>query len=156
MKTQTMTKPQRRKVQLLAHYDTCARIALELGMPAGKVNGKKISTALWNLEKACHAAATAFCNGERCQVVIFLHMIENLDFGRDSDKAWERVKSAAHDQMRRIFGVIPEGFRVNGDARGYALKITSDTQEGRDFIAKVGMHRDWGSNGIFSPEITGE
>lgn len=45
------------------------------------------------------------------------------------------------------------GLIINGDARGYAIKIDSDCMKQ---YKSVGLYRDWGGNGILSPEINGE
>lgn len=149
-------KATRRKIALASHYDSCARLAIACGKPAGQVNGKKISVALWNLERNCYSAATAFCNGERVNVTLFLKMPESLDFHADSEKAWDRVCSAARDQIRYILGDIPAGFFVNSDARGHALKIDGETPEGKALIALCDLRTDWGGNGLLSPDITGD
>jgi len=83
-------------------------------------------------------------------------MPEDLDFGTDSSAAWDRLTSAAIDQIRHIFGAVPPGFFVNADARGYALKINNESLGGKALIAACKLHTDCGGYGILSPEITGE
>lgn len=149
-----LNKRERRAAQLLKHYETCERLGLHLGRK--DPDGKKISIALWNLENQCHAAAVAYCNGERFHGCIFMQMPIAVDFGTDGCAAWEHIKTAAKNQIYRIFGTVPSGFFVNGDARGYAVKIDNENPAGQALIDAVQLHRDWGGYGILSPEITGE
>ena len=146
-----MTTKARRAAQLLAHYATCERLALFLGVPAGKVDGKRISVALLKLEREAHAGATAMCNGEVYEVP----GDPRFDFCAD-ENAWDQFTALIEERVAAVFGGhTPAGLYVNGDARGYALKVDPDDAAGKELIAAVGMHTDWGRNGILSPEITG-
>jgi len=153
-----LNRKERRAQQLLAHYATCERLALALGMPAAKVDGKKISVALWKIEREAHAVTTALCNGETIRIRQFgprpvTQMPE--DFGPNGSGE-ERLQSRCKDALRNVLGAVPPGFFVNGDPRGYALKIDPDNAEGKALIESVRLHTDWGRNGILSPEITGD
>lgn len=158
-KTRTPNKAERRKAALLAHYATCERLAALLGAPCH--DGKKISIALWNLEKKAHAGATAHCNGESLQCQFYASakmratMPNEFDFCRD-ENAWERFADLVKTEVGFILGQCPASFFVNGDARGYALKIDNETPEGRALIGKAKLHTDWGGYGILSPEIDGD
>ena len=57
--------------------------------------------------------------------------------------AWEREAEKAGIDANRVLGT--DRVWVNGDPRGYALKI--DLQPGEH------LHRDWGGYGIIAPEI---
>lgn len=127
-----MTKTQRRKERLEKHYATLERLSEFLGK---KQDGKKLSLKLWKLEQQAHKAATEYCNGD----------IGALE--------WEEVQNKIEIEVAILFVVMPEGFFVNGDARGYALKIGSDFM---DRYKDLDLHRDWGGNGVLSPEINGE
>ncbi len=122
-------------------------------------DGKKISVALFHLENTAHAVATALCNGENIRIHRFgskpFAQIPE-DFDANSETASDRLQSRCEDALRNLFGKLPPGFFVNGDARGYALKIDNNTPEGKALIEAVGMHRDFGGFGILSPEITGD
>ena len=135
MKTQKkQTKEERMTERLEKHYAVCAALAFHLGT---KQDGKKVSLALWKIETRAHKAATEYCNGEN---------------GMDYDK-WETVMLAAKYDVDNLFGCTVPGLIINGDARGYALKIDSESMHLYD---GVGLSRDWGGNGILSPEINGE
>ena len=155
MKTITPNKRERRAAQLLAHYATCERLAVALGMPAAKVDGKKISVALLKLEHDAHAGSTAYCNGEKT-TVCYKTITKVFDFRAD-ENAWDCFSNYINSAVRAVFGgVLIPAFFVNGDPRGYALKIDNEKPEGRALIEAVKMHTDWGGYGILSPEITGD
>lgn len=65
----------------------------------------------------------------------------------DSDK-WENAKADILRRVRAISGTLPKGFFLNGDPRGYALKL--DSEQARNF---PGLHKDWGGYGCLAAEI---
>lgn len=166
--TTKLNKRERRAQQLLAHYATCERLARHLGMTAecpkcglrsnnttcpkcvvpmrGGPDGKKISVALWKAEQAGQRRSMALCNDENY----------TRDGYERSEADKEAVVVAVCHAFKRSHKYPPPGFFVNGDPRGYALKIDNATLEGRALIAAVGLHTDWGGYGILSPEITGD
>lgn len=102
------------------------------------VTGLSIWRKLRPIEKQAHDAATAQCNGETY----------NGQPWRTED-GWEIFKGYITNRVRLAFGgVLPEGFFINGDARGYALKLDPDS-----CVIPAGMHKDWGGNGILAAEI---
>lgn len=146
-----LNKRERRAAALLAHYATCERLALALGMPAEKVDGKKISVALLKIEREAHGGAEAQCNGE------IYHCDGNEWHFGTSEVHAEMFDDSICERVAAVFGgVLPPGFFVNSDPRGYALKIDDGDAAGRELIESTRMHRDWGGNGILSPEITGD
>ena len=154
--TTKLNKRERRARALLAHYATCALLAAALGLPERRADGKRISVALWKLERDAHAATAAHCNGDERHVFPAPDGERiTLNFRSDEDAGGKLDKLIAA-RMLAIFGKIPPGFMVNHDARGYALKIDPDNAEGAALIASCGLHTDWGRNGILSPDITGD
>lgn len=145
-----LNKRERKAQQLLAHYATCERLAEYLG--ASNPDGKKISVALLKLEREAHKIATAYCNGE--DAPYSLAGVAGV-FRNNSEDGWEAFTGLAQVTVVDILGKIPPGFFVNGDARGYALKIDNDTPAGKALIDAVKLHTDWGGYGILSPEIDG-
>ncbi len=132
-----LNRRERYAAQLLAHYATCERLALYLGME--NPDGKKISTALWKAEKLGAVRAVRMCNDP-----VYNDGSQQLD------------KKAVVAMVKKALGIVPPGFFVNGDPRGYALKIDNDTAEGAALISAAGLHRDMGGYGILSPEIDGD
>jgi len=159
MKTTEPNKRERKAAQLLNYYAACEALGRALGMT--NPDGKRISVALLNLERLANAGATASCNGERFQCRFHVSakqaasMPWEFDFNRD-ENAWDSFAEKVQDEVRFIFGAVPTSFFVNGDARGYALKIDNETPEGKALIEACKLHTDWGGYGILSPEITGE
>ena len=83
--------------------------ALEsLRAPGVTTNGLNLWRKLRHVENAASIVATNYCNG----VV-------------DGDH-WEMIKEDTRSKVTRIFGKLPEGFFVNGDPRGYALKLDNE------------------------------
>lgn len=135
-------KRQRRAAALLAHYATCERLALYLGMPAKKVDGKRISVALYKAEKLGAQRSERLSCDE--------------SYTRNGYGLSEADKARVVEMVRAALGTLPPGFFVNGDPRGHALKIDNDDPQGRELIEAVRLHRDMGGYGILSPEIDGD
>jgi len=57
------------------------------------------------------------------------------------DKFADRIRK---DVSALFGGKLPEGFKMNWDPRGYALKIDNPP---------AGFYRDWGGYGILAPEF---
>ncbi len=110
-------------------------------------SGIQLWRKLCEIERLAHAGATSYCNGERIRIVWPLFGPRDYDFDTN-ENAWEQLASVAKDCVRNVFGCVPAGFFVNGDARGYALKIDPDSG-----TIPQGMHTDMGSNGILAARI---
>lgn len=134
MSTQ-LNKRERRAAQLLAHYETCERLGAYLGMK--NPDGKKISVALWKAERIAHDMAEKACS----------EPVTDAEVMEAHSRSMAIVKLA--------LGAFPPGFFVNGDPRGYALKIDSEQPDGQALIEAVKLHTDMGGYGILSPEIDG-
>ena len=85
---------------------------------------------LHRLEHEAHAIALRWCNGPE------------FDEGK-REAMTERVIG----KVEKLLGDGPAVF-LNGDARGYALKIDTEDAKGLD------IHKDWGGFGIICPEIS--
>jgi hypothetical protein len=90
---------------------------------------------LHRLEIKAHKLATDYCNGNN---------------GVDTDN-WESKCEPILKSVEKILGMDRKnaGFFVNGDCRGYALKIESDVVQEN----ALDIHKDWGGYGIIAPEI---
>ena len=87
---------------------------------------------LFRLETKAHKLATDWCNGD----------VNSARFNLDSFKILEKVKEILNIKNKDQFNVF-----VNGDARGYALKLKSE------FVRDKTIHRDWGGYGIIAPDF---
>ncbi len=131
-KTEKMEVLQRRRA---AHHVALETLA-KLINPAAKASGLELWRKLNRLGREAHAGATAYCNGET---------INGYKFGQD-ENAWENFSAMITAKVSKILGGIPAGFFVNGDARGYALKIHPP-------IEGVNLEKDWGGNQLLAPVI---
>ena len=108
------------------------------------------------LEAVARQITTAACNGDGIRLygwpvsgkLGWSKMICDLDFHTDYDKAHDLAVDRITACVRVIFGKVPEGFFVNFDARGAALKIEPEVARN-----KYGLQTDWGGNGILAAEI---
>jgi hypothetical protein len=112
--------------ELQRHLDGLAGIVKITG---SRINDmRKLSDRLRRIEYWAHRAAEQYCNGEI-----------------DSDEMdAAREKYAA--EVQGLFNGKLDGFFINNDPRGYALKV-----KGR--YADL-LQRDWGGYGILAPEIS--
>jgi len=94
---------------------------LELGLSIEFSNFYRLA----KLERKAHRAAENYCS------------IPNYNYDSAHDGIMSRVAIL-------FKGKIPEGFFINGDPRGFALKIKPDH-------VPDGMHKDWGGYGILMP-----
>jgi hypothetical protein len=153
----TLNRRERKAAQLLAHYATCEKLAIALGIPASKADGRKISIALWKLEKEAHRAAEHHCS---CDTPFLVHLKgwegKILNFNQ-SETAWKEFQQIISEELRIfVFGKLPPGFFVNRDPHGAALKIDPENKLGALLIADAGLHTDCGGCGILSPELNGD
>lgn len=95
----------------------------------------KLCKQLRRLEVKAHKLATDYCNGEN---------------GVDSDN-WDSLCAPILKSVAKILN--PENADVevfvNGDARGYALKIRFDDTDARRYE----IYADWGGYGILAPDF---
>jgi hypothetical protein len=141
-----MTKRERRQKQLEAHYAALVRLAEACGIK--KADGKKLSVELLKIERLAHGGAEAYCNGDK---------FHHYDFGKNEND-WDDFERMITACVQDLFNHKLPFFQVNGDARGYALKIRgaeAGHDYGRELIEKTGLQRDWGGNGLLAPDITG-
>jgi hypothetical protein len=94
-----------------------------LGFKAGAFN------TLRAIENEANRNAVLYCNGD-------------IDGPQYEARKWNTIARVSGLQH----GNLPAGFFVNGDPRGYALKIESDN-------LPEGIHKDWGGYGILAPEF---
>jgi hypothetical protein len=88
---------------------------------------------LRRLEAQAHRTAEDFCNG----------LI-------DCDR-WEYISDQIHADVCKLLGSPGDDhIMINGDARGYALKIDDEAMR----LNNWQLHRDFGGYGIIAPEIS--
>jgi hypothetical protein len=154
----TLNRRERKAAQLLAHYTTCEKLAIALGTPPSKADGRKISIALFKLEKEAHKAMEHACSYPEPYFTTFFRGKDGDVFHfAQSEEAMREYKEIISVAVARIFGYkLPPGFFVNRDPRGYTLKIDPENKLGALLIADAGLHTDCGGYGILSPELNGD
>jgi len=60
----------------------------------------------------------------------------------------ESMENSIEKAVLKLFGGRLDGFFINSDPRGYALKIDNDALRSPE-----GMHVDWGGYGILAPKF---
>lgn len=126
-----MSKASDRQDRLNRHYRTLEALAKQCGVT--QPDGKKLSLALLKLERQAHKLAEDECNGD-CKL--------------SDEQVQARHAFIAHE-VTKLFNNKLEGFFINGDPRGYALKIKDDII--KTVYAYIGLHTDWGGYGILAP-----
>ena len=91
------------------------------------IDSIKLCKMLFRLENKAHQLATDFCNGD----------INQLEWDTKGDKILAKVETILKDKKNLL---------LNGDARGYALKI--DDKYIRD--NNLTIYRDFGGYGIIA------
>ena len=90
----------------------------------------KLCKRLFRLENKAHKLALDFCNGE----------IDQLEWDQKANKILTKVEAILKNK-KVLF--------LNGDARGYALKIDDAYIRNNNH----NIHRDWGGYGIVAPDF---
>jgi len=121
----------------------CLRHAAALAelFPNATKSGLDLCRALRRIEAKASRAATDYCNGDM-----------------DAD-GWGRQKNAAYAALVKLFTPSPElrdHLRINGDPRGYALKLADEFTREHNRTATSPIHTDWGGYGILAPDLTEE
>jgi hypothetical protein len=101
------------------------------------IDNIKLAKKLHSLEVKAHKLATDYCNGEN---------------GVTTDN-WEEKCEPILKSVDKILHYTDKGYDIyiNGDARGYALKIGSDCVRDENLT----IYKDWGGYGILAPEFDG-
>jgi hypothetical protein len=149
----TLNRRERKAAQLLAHYATCEKLAIALGMSPSKADGRKISIALFKLEKEARKAMEHACS---YQEPYYSPMFDQYFLFAADEQVMDDYKARITHVLQIVLGKLPPGFFVKGDPRGYTLKIDPENKLGALLIADAGLHTDCGGYGILSPEINGD
>ncbi len=118
---------------------------LQLFPKATERNPIRLCKALRRCETAMHRIQEDDCNGNPKANTEAL------------DTAWRENMEAREERIKarvsKLLGVPFEyPLMVNGDPRGYSLKIDDDYMHEHN----VKLHRDWGGYGIIAPDLSAE
>jgi hypothetical protein len=114
---------------------------------------------LRRIETVAHNGATAHCNGETLHIGIH----DRYEFSSD-ENAWGKFSAMVLKRVMTLFGSsVPAycGLFVNGDARGYALKLNDEWTRNwnhRQYVnnTRLPIYTDMGGYGILAPDLTVE
>jgi hypothetical protein len=123
------SKSQIRAEQILKHgFDLIRIFHVYDGQPV------TLCKKVHRLENKAHKMAEDYCNG--------LY---------DSETWYEAKENSILKRLDKILNFKAQGIPVfvNGDPRGYALKIADDYTQAH----KLEIHKDWGGYGIIAPEF---
>lgn len=126
----------KQKAEMYARIEKHGQNLITLfGLPAA-TDPIKLAKQMHRLENAAHRQAEAYCNGTI-----------------DGDQ-WETFKAqtlAKVDKLVKFSTCAPPvPVFVNGDPRGYALKIKDSYKHATQAV----LHRDMGGYGILAPDLT--
>ena len=109
-----------------AHWLALAELARSLGGP--ELDGLKLWRKLRRIEQQAGQVAVEYCNG------------------RQTTEGWERFVEQFTNRVALVLGGVPPGFFVNGDPRGWTLKLQPGS-------VPFNLHEDWGRYQILAPTI---
>lgn len=122
------------RIERQRHHAELAKLATSVN-PKNTQSGLQLWRTLRRIECRARTMATEYCNGTI------------------SPELWEQEKKCATAGVRKVFGgKLPPSFGVNGDPRGYALKLFA-SDDGSQPATAFALHEDWGRNQILAPEI---
>ena len=94
------------------------------------IDSIELCSKLFRLENKAHEFTTNHCN----------YGYSDDEFNLFEDKILSKISSLLNCNKDIMF--------LNGDARGYALKFTSEFSKDKD------IHKDWGGYGIIAPDYS--
>lgn len=116
-----------------AHHQALSSLYTEcVGVPANVHNhGLKLWRALRRIERIASKANEDLCNIP------------------DYQERADEIIDSCRTSVRYLFcGTLPNGFFINRDPRGHALKLDNEVRE-----IPAGLEKDWGGYGILAAEI---
>ena len=110
---------------------------------------------LRRLENQAHRITTQLCNGfPDLYAEVAEKVTKNLE--DELDKIEGKVRDLLESYQRpRQFKKINAIF-INGDPRGYALKLDTETIKYFEELGEDFPHKDWGGFGIIAPDLTSD
>ncbi len=128
--------------------------SLLLAFPnATEKNPMALCKKLRRIETVAHKGAEAYCNGDTFHIGI----AKKFDFNRD-ENAWESFEQFILTKVEKLLSDCDE-ILVNGDARGYALKLTEEfTTDWNNapfgnHAGRLKIYSDMGGYGILAPDL---
>lgn len=124
--------------EYLRHLENLTAIAKECGIDTGMGDehyyGAELYKKLHKIEAKGHRLAEKDCNGE-------------LEEDENDESTWWHKK--IEKQVQELFNNKLKGLYVNGDPRGYTLKINDFEKH----YPSLNMYKDFGGYAILAPEF---
>jgi hypothetical protein len=137
-----MTKKQDIAAQRAKHHAGLLALAQSIN-PSNKLTGLALWLKLRRIENEALRATTAQCNGAAFEGQPYRN-----------EEQWEAYREDIEKRVAAVFGGnLPPKFHVNGDARGYALKLDGGNGTAAERATPFDLVTDWGGNQILAPEI---
>jgi hypothetical protein len=125
------------------------------GLDPNLVSPVDLCKKLRKLENEAHKITTQLCNGfPDLYAEVAEKVTKNLE--DELDKIEQKVRDLLESYQRpRQFKKINAIF-INGDPRGYALKLDTETIKYFEELGEDFPHKDWGGFGILAPDLSGD
>ena len=123
------------------------------GLDPNLVDPVALCKKLRRFENQAHRITTQLCNGfPDLYAEVQEKVINQLE--SELDKIEQKVRDYLESYQRpRSFKKINAIF-INGDPRGYALKLDTETIKYFEELGEEFPHKDWGGFGILAPDLT--
>ena len=125
------------------------------GLDPNLVSPVELCKKLRKLENQANRITTQLCNGfPDLYAEVQEKVINQLE--SELEKIEQKVRDYLESYQRpRSFKKINAIF-INGDPRGYALKLDTETIKYFEELGEEFPHKDWGGFGILAPDLTSE
>lgn len=123
------------ELRIVKHVDALGRIFPNLRLGENTPMKVMAYKNLKAIEREAHHLAEAFCNGDV--------KAGEIEFNRREAKILDKLDKILD------FRALEVPVFINGDPRGYTLKIDSNYEK----IRKVGLATDWGGYGLIAPNV---
>jgi len=131
------------------------------GLDPNLVDPINLCKKLRRLENKAHRITTQLCNGFPEHL---LHLDNEVleDYSKHLEVKLCRIEGKVRDYLWANQPKLKKNFKkinaifINGDPRGYALKLDTETIKYFEELGEDFPHKDWGGFGIIAPDLTSD
>ena len=131
------------------------------GLDPNLVDPINLCKKLRRLENKAHRITTQLCNGFPEHL---LHLDNEVleDYSKHLEVKLCRIEGKVRDYLWANQPKLKKNFKkinaifINGDPRGYALKLDTETIKYFEELGEDFPHKDWGGYGIIAPDLTSD
>ena len=125
------------------------------GLDPDSVSPVELCKKLRRFENQAHKITTQLCNGFPDLHYEVAEKVTN-QLESELEKIEQKVRDYLESNQRpRSFKKINAIF-INGDPRGYALKLDTETIKYFEELGEDFPHKDWGGYGIIAPDLSSD